>query len=239
MALTGDVYSNDSSSDSEGTVEMEEKQHPKNYPAAAAAAAYNDAVHEEDDTNTNEHNYLTESKLQQHNNQQIDSESATNTYNDEKEAAASSAGAGLLFGFSGLLLGGPIFGTIAGVSAAIVASNHRGRAGDNARAVGDFAVTTGSMVGEVARDVNKKHGILNQIQNSFASGWRKVRQFDEDHHASEKVKETMSNVSDKVVGFEREHHFFENMLEGILNGVQFLLEKVRGATENNKRNECA
>mmetsp|Transcript_15852 Transcript_15852/g.24467 ORF Transcript_15852/g.24467 Transcript_15852/m.24467 type:complete len:225 (+) Transcript_15852:101-775(+) len=224
MALTGDVYANEDSSSEEEAAVME------NNPSAEAeilAAAADD----DNDGNIKENIKFTASRLKKHD-EQMESDSTSQQNTEEKDAAVSSAGAGLLFGLSGLILGGPVLGTIAGVSAAVVASNDQGPAGDNARAAGTFAITTGSKVGDAARDVNEKHGILDWIQNVLSSGWGKVRQFDDEHHTSETVKETMSTVSDKVVGFEREHHLFENMLEGIQSGVQFLLEKVKGANKN-------
>lgn len=240
MALTGDVYAKDSSS--EGTEKMEEKQQSKDTSAAASdESPIVAAAADDDNSDIDEHVKLTETILKEHNEQMDNIESSSSTsqhiITDEREAAVSSAGAGLLFGFSGLLLGGPILGTIAGVSAAIVASNDHGPVGNNARAAGNFAMSTGSKVGEVARDVDEKHGIIERIQHAWAEGWGKVKQFDEEHHTSESIKETMSNVSDKVVGFEKEHHFFENLLEGIHKGVQFLLEKVKNATTENDKSE--
>ncbi len=212
MALTGDVYADDGSSEEAGAMDQ------NNLPAET------DVV--DDDRNKNENAEFTASRLKEHD-EQVGNESISQKNSEETETAVSSAGAGLLFGLSGLVLGGPILGTIAGVSAAVVASNDHGPAGDNARAAGSFAITTSSKVGDVARDVNEKHGILDWIQKVLSSGWGKVRQFDNEHHTSESVKETMSTVSDKVVEFEREHHLFENMLEGIQSGVQFLLDKVK------------
>jgi len=223
MALTGDVYANEDSSSEEEAAVME-----SNSSAAAEILA---AAADDNDGNINENIKFTASRLKEHD-EQMENDSTSQHNTEEKDAAVSSAGAGLLFGLSGLILGGPVLGTIAGVGAAVVASNDQGPAGDNARAAGTFAITTGSKVGDVARDVNEKHGILDWIQNVLSSGWGKVRQFDDEHHTSETVKETMSTVSDKVVGFEREHHLFENMLEGIQSGVQFLLEKVKGTNKN-------
>ena len=239
MALTGDVYAKDSSS--EGTEKMEEKQQSKDTSAAASDESPIVAVADDDNSDIDEHVKLTETILKEHNEQMDNIESSSSTsqhiITDEREAAVSSAGAGLLFGFSGLLLGGPILGTIAGVSAAIVASNDHGPVGNNARAAGNFTMETGSKVGDFAREVDEKHGIIEQIQHAWAEGWGKVKQFDEEHHTSESIKETMSNVSDKVVGFEKEHHFFENLLGGIQKGVQFLLEKVKSATSENDKDE--
>mmetsp|Transcript_19979 Transcript_19979/g.31183 ORF Transcript_19979/g.31183 Transcript_19979/m.31183 type:complete len:223 (-) Transcript_19979:174-842(-) len=222
MALTGDVYANNNDSLSE----EEELAAVDNNNLSAAADVDNDG-------NKNEKIEFTASRLKEHD-QQMGNESTSqqNADENENETAVSSAGAGLLFGLSGLVLGGPVVGTIAGVSAAVVASNDHGPAGDNARAAGSFAITTGSKVGDVARDVNEKHGILDWIQKVLLSGWGKVRQFDDEHHTSESVKKTVSTVSDKVVEFEREHHLFENMLEGIQSGVQFLLDKVKAANKN-------
>lgn len=226
MALTGDVYSNNyPSSEEEETTVMENN----NLSAEAEAEVPADADNNNDDIHENIE--FTASRLKEHD-EQMKSEAIPQQNSGENETAASSAGAGLLFGLSGLIIGGPVVGTIAGVSAAVVASNDDGPAGDNARAAGSFAITTGSKVGDVARDVNEKHGILDWIQNVFSTGWGKVQKFDEEHHTSETVKETMSTVSDKVVGFEREHHLFQNMLEGIQSGVQFLLEKVKAGNKS-------
>lgn len=216
MALTGDVYADNDSSNEVAATDINN-----------LSAATDDA---DNDRNKNDNTEFTASRLKEHD-EQMGNESSSQQNSDETETAVSSAGAGLLFGLSGLVLGGPVLGTIAGVSAAVVASNDQGPAGDNARAAGSFAITTGSKVGDVARDVNEKHGILDWIQKVLLSGWGKVRQFDDEHHTSESVKETMSNVSDKVVEFEREHHLFENMLEGIQSGVEFLLDKVKAANK--------
>lgn len=217
MALTGDVYADEDSSKEAAVMD---------YSSLSAAADTCSDV-----GNKNKNIEFTASRLKEHD-EQMGNESTSQQNSDETETAVSSAGAGLLFGLSGLVLGGPVLGTIAGVSAAVVASNDHGPAGDNARAAGSFAITTGSKVGDVARDVNEKHGILDWIQKVLLSGWGKVRQFDDEHHTSESVKETMSNVSDKVVEFEREHHLVENILDGIQSGVQFLLDKVKAANKN-------
>ena len=47
----------------------------------------------------------------------------------------------------------------------------------------------------------------------------------------------MSNVGEKSVNFEREHHVMENALEGIKNGVDFLLNKVRETKGNRDKND--
>ncbi len=167
MALTGDVYADDDSSKEEATA-------MDNNHLSAATDVDNDG-------NKSENIEFNASRLKEHD-EQMGNETISQQNSEETETAVSSAGAGLLFGLSGLVLGGPALGTIAGVSAAVVASNDQGPAGDNARAAGSFAITTGSKVGDVARDVNEKHGILDWIQKVVSPGWGKVGQFDDEHH---------------------------------------------------------
>jgi hypothetical protein len=149
---------------------------------------------------------------------------------DGDSDAKTEVGAGLLFGLSGLLLGGPIFGIFTGVIAAVVASKDEGPAGDVARSTGAFAITTSSMVGEAAKDANEKHGILEKIKNAVAFGWRRAQQFDEEHKIGDKTKETIEGVKQKTVEFEREHHLMQTILEGVQGGVGYLLDKLKGAT---------
>merc|ERR1712194_248231 len=136
-------------------------------------------------------------------------------------------GAGLLFGFSGLVLGGPVLAILGGVGATYIASKDEGPIGDAARASGDFAVTTGSKVGKAAKEANEKHDFVDKIKSAFACGWSKWQHFDKEHKATEKVKDTTSNAGEKTVEFERKHHVMENILGGIQNGAKFLLKKVR------------
>jgi len=154
----------------------------------------------------------------------------SNTKCADKAEIPSEVGAGLLFGVSGLVLGGPILAILGGVGAAYVASKDEGPVGDAARASGSFAVETGSKVGEAAKEANEKHDLTDKIKCAFACVWSKVQHFDKEHKATEKVKETMNNVGEKSVEFERKHHVMEKMLAGIKNGVDFLLNKVREAT---------
>jgi hypothetical protein len=187
---------------------------------------------------------LNETKLEEHNKNigeeiQACSRPGNEANEDaETEAGSTEVGAGVLFGVSGLLLGGPILGLLTGAGAALLASNDEGPVGEAARASGDFAVTTGAKVGEAAKEANEKHGVLDKIKEVFAAGWGKVQQFDEEHKASEKVKETVSGVTEKTVEFERNHHIVENALQGIQNGVNFLLEKLRGARTSTGTESC-
>jgi hypothetical protein len=181
---------------------------------------------EEEDTINN----LNASNLEEHDKNTGTRECENRSNEDGDSETKTQVGAGLLFGISGLILGGPICGILAGVGAAVVASKDEGTAGDVARSTGAFAVTTGSLVGEAARDVNEKHGILEKIKNAFACGWSRVQKFEEEHKIGEKAKETIDDVKQKTVEFEQEHHLMQNILEGVQNGVNFLLDKLKGAT---------
>jgi len=137
---------------------------------------------------------------------------------------------------AGLFLGGPVLGAITGASAYYVASNNDGPIGDAARNSGDWAAKTGAKIGETVREADERHNIFDRVQNFFSNGWQKVCQFDQEHKASERVKETVSEVGAKTIEFERDHHFMENILVGIQKGIDFLLEKLKGATNNENSN---
>mmetsp|Transcript_10613 Transcript_10613/g.23457 ORF Transcript_10613/g.23457 Transcript_10613/m.23457 type:complete len:229 (+) Transcript_10613:150-836(+) len=211
MALTG--YTDDCSSDDgnaeRSKIEPREKRECVEQEGSSAGVEYSGL----NTSNLEEHNKNMGEEIQE-----CPSETKTEV------------GAGVLFGLSGLFLGGPILALLAGVGATIVASKDEGPVGDVARATGEFAVTTGSKVGEAAKEANEKHGILDKIKNAFTSGWSKVQQYDEEHKIGEKTKETMSDAKQKTVEFEQKHHVMENILEGIQNGVNFLLEKLRDTT---------
>ena len=91
-------------------------------------------------------------------------------------------------------------------------------------------------MGETVREADERHNIFNRVQNFFSYGWQKVCQLDEEHRASERVKETVSEVGAKTIEFERKHHVMENVLVGIQKGIDFLLEKLKGATSNENSN---
>lgn len=212
MVLTGHDDGSSSDNDDYVRVEPEEKTEP-----TTAGIALNAAKLEE-------HNKITDEEVKELNNLPRNAESA------EKTEVPSQVGAGLLFGLSGLLLGGPVLALLGGAGATYVASKDEGPIGDAARASGDFAIETGSKVGEAAKEANEKHGFIDKIKSAFTYGWSKVQHFDEEHKATEKVKETMSNAGEKTVEFERKHHVMENFLGGIQSGVNFLLDKVKDAT---------
>lgn len=147
---------------------------------------------------------------------------------DASEARTSVAGAGVLLGLSGLLLGGPLLGLLAGAGGAYAASEVDGPAGDAARAAGDVAAATG----EAAREANERHGALDKIREALAAGWRRAKELNEEHGVGERAKEAANNVREKSIEFEQNHHVAENVLKGIQNGIDFLLGKVREVTSD-------
>mmetsp|Transcript_23603 Transcript_23603/g.49832 ORF Transcript_23603/g.49832 Transcript_23603/m.49832 type:complete len:235 (-) Transcript_23603:308-1012(-) len=226
MALTGDI--DDSSS--EGSIEIHqrtkgvgakiEKLLPQNQEPEIELSGF--SAEDENDQKLG----LTE--VLNHHGEQDQQE------NDVANATPSpQLGAGLLATLAGLLLGGPILGALAGASAAYVATKDEGPVGNAARASGEWAVSTGAKVGEAAKEANERHGIIDRLKEAFSSGWGRVRQFDEEHRTSERAKETLSEISERTVEFEKKHHVVENVLEGIQNGVKFLLNKLRGVTGEN------
>lgn len=139
-------------------------------------------------------------------------------------------GAGLLFGIPGLIVGGPILGLLLGVGAAVVAKQDDGPAGDGARKAGAFAIETSSVVGEKAREVNERHGIIDKIKIGWEHIWKRVVQFDEDHKIGESTKAVVEDVKQKTVEFENEHHWGQQILDGVQNGVMFLRDKLNDVT---------
>ncbi|KAL3773679.1 hypothetical protein ACHAWO_010118 [Cyclotella atomus] len=173
---------------------------------------------------------LTAAVLAEHNDAINNQDESNAELQNEGDATSSQVGAGVLAGVTGLFLGGPILGAVTGASAYYVATSNDGPVGDAARSTGDWAVKTGAKVTEAAKEADEQHHILDKVGSFFSKGWQKVCQFDEEHRASERVKETMSEVGQKTVEFERNHHVFENILIGIRNGIDYLLEKLTGAT---------
>lgn len=175
---------------------------------------------------------LTEAAVAEHNEATDTPSEQNNVVQNEDDCRSSSVGAGVLAGVTGLFIGGPILGALTGASAYYIATNNDGPVGDAARSSGVWAAQTGAKVTEAAREADEQHHILDKVGNFFSKGWQKVCQFDEEHRASERVKETMSEVGAKTVEFERNHHIVENILVGIRNGIDYLLEKLTGATHD-------
>jgi len=213
MALTG--YAEDASSDDEARVESSQEKN-----RGLELNPFNLKKH---DTSMGE-------EVQESNHPSKEDESETKT------EVPSQVGAGLLFGFSGLLLGGPILALLAGVGATCLAASDEGPAGEAARASGDAAITAGAKAGEAAKEANEKHHILDKIKNAFNCGWVKVQQFDEEHKATERAKEAVGGVAQKTVELEQKHHVMENLLQGLQNGVNFLLVKLKETTDGSCNN---
>lgn len=154
--------------------------------------------------------------------------------NDVDSETKTQVGAGLLFGIPGLIVGGPILGLLLGVGAAVVAKQDDGPAGDGARKAGAFAIETSSVVGEKAREVNERHGIMDKIKIGWEHIWKRVVQFDEEHKIGESTKAVVEDVKQKTVEFENEHHWGQQILDGVQNGVMFLRDKLNDVT--NKSN---
>lgn len=89
---------------------------------------------------------------------------------------------------------------------------------------------------EAAKEADERHNVFDKFSSFFTHGWSKICQFDEKHRASERVKETVSEVGARTMEFEKQHHVMENILEGIKGGIDFLLQKLKGATGNNDSN---
>lgn len=186
-----------------------------------------------------------------------------------EEEKKTMAGAGLLFGLSGLLVGGPLCGLLAGGGAVAAADpNVKNHVGDAARASGALAIRAGEKAGEKAKEAGEKAreadrelGILERIRGAFAGVGSRVKEFDEEHRVSAKVGDTMSDVGARVgdtmsevgakvgetmsevgsrtVEFEKKHRFVESILGGLQNGIDYLVDRLRAATAGDADACCA
>ena len=86
---------------------------------------------------------------------------------------------------------------------------------------GAFAIKISSVVGEKAREVNEKHGILDKIMIVWGHVWRKVQQFDKEHKIGEKAKEVVGDGKQKTVEFENEHHWGKMSLNEFIKASIF------------------
>lgn len=118
----------------------------------------------------------------------------------------------------------PVLGTIAFISGFLVARDDTdGEAGNVARNAGTFAIDTGSTIGQAAKEVNEKHGILDTIKGA----WANLKKYDEEKELSKKTMETASQVKDKTMEFEQKHHVMENILQSLQKFSTNMLEKLQ------------
>ena len=184
---------------------------------------------------------LTPANLEEHNKDTATSGEDTTTEADESEVQTG-VGAGVLFAVPGLIVGGPLLGILSGISAFFVATkDHESPAGDVARNAGKFAVETGSNVGEVAKDLDQEHHIMDKIKESWSNLTSKVQQIDEENKISEKVSVKASVVKEKAVAFEQRHHFglismvaIMKTAETIQTFANNIIEKLKGEDESSE-----
>jgi len=192
---------------------------------------------------------LTSGNLEKH--KDTSDDKGTTTESDED--VQTGVGAGVLFAVPGLIVGGPLLGLLSGVSAFFVATkDHESPAGDVARNAGKFAVETSSNVGQVAKEVDQEHHIMDKIKEGWSNLTSKVQQIDEENKISEKVSmkasvakekavETASVVKEKAVVFEQKHHFglismvaIMKTAETIQTFANNIIEKMKGGDESSE-----
>lgn len=110
--------------------------------------------------------------------------------------------AGIAGGVVGLMFGGVVGGVVAGGTAAYVAKNRPGIAGDAARAVGDVALVATDKV----REVNEKHQIVNKTRRVVDRAWTKAREADQRHlNVVGRSAHVVTGTAQRLANLEREH----------------------------------
>merc|ERR1712071_474786 len=94
-------------------------------------------------------------------------------------------GAAAVGALVGLALGGTRTGLLAslGLGAAAMTT---GTAGDTARAVGSVGVEAGKKM----KEIDEKHGIVENTKTAASQAWNKAKELDEKHQIVNKTKET-------------------------------------------------
>lgn len=144
---------------------------------------------------------------------------SSETTADQTNIPVAAATAG---GVVGLLVGGPIFGLVAGIGAGYAATTE-GPSGDIARAAGDVAIS----VGESARQINEKHHVTDKVQESIKVIVDKAYEANEKHRIVSRVSRFFQFLGEKFVEFEGRTHLVENLLKAIASGAIFLVEKLK------------
>jgi hypothetical protein len=123
---------------------------------------------------------------------------------------------------AGLAIAGPLIGIVGGVAAATVATRET-KAGDIARASGDAVLT----VGDRAKDLDQKHGILDKTKKGMGSVVDKAKEMDEKHNIVDKTKRGVGNTYQNVRKFEEKHAIMERAGEGLMKGFNFVSNKLK------------
>lgn len=123
---------------------------------------------------------------------EIDSSSVNQTRQDSSASNAKPSdkllgAAAIAGGVAGLVIAGPIVGVVGAVGAAALATQNN-KAGEVARASGDAVIATG----ERAKQIDKKHDVVNKTKKAAENLVQKTKDFEQKHHLGAKAGKSMT-----------------------------------------------
>eukprot|EP01083_Nonionella_stella_P202983 741019_1 len=151
-------------------------------------------------------------------------------------------GAAVVGGVAGLVIAGPILGIVGAVGAGVLATQSN-KAGDVARASGEFVVAAGDRAKKIdeehhivdktksatksalesAKKFDEKHHVVDKTKSATKSALESAKKFDEKHHVVDKTKSATKSALESAKKFDEKHHVGEKMS----NGLKGLADKIR------------
>jgi hypothetical protein len=144
---------------------------------------------------------------------------------DERELQQNKmVGAGVIGGIVGLLVGGPLFGIIAGFYAAY-STKQEGAAGDVARAMGEVALEAK----QKAQDIDEKHHLMEKGKQMANDAWEKAKQIDREHGVVEKTGKFLLWSLRAMEKQNQKHRFLERIMNATGVFLAFVFTKIQQA----------
>lgn len=126
-------------------------------------------------------------------------------------------------GVAGLAISGPIVGLVGAVGVGALAATQSNIGGDVARASGDVVIAAG----ERAKEINKKHGIVEKTKRAAKGLVEKGKELDNKHQICTKTKNEVEKVVNKTKKFEEKHKIGEKAGNTMTKGLQIVSKTLK------------
>mmetsp|Transcript_3366 Transcript_3366/g.4964 ORF Transcript_3366/g.4964 Transcript_3366/m.4964 type:complete len:205 (+) Transcript_3366:146-760(+) len=153
---------------------------------------------------------------------------------DDKMRDSVIGGAAIAGGVAGLAVCGPALGLVGAVGAGVLATQSN-KAGDVARASGEFVVAAGDRAKKIdeeyhivdktksatknalqsAKKFDEKHHVVDKTKSATKSALQSAKKFDEKHHVVDKTKSATKSALQSAKKFDEKHHVGEKMSNGL------------------------
>lgn len=137
---------------------------------------------------------------------------------DEKEMMVA---AGVAAGTMGCLIGGPLLACLVGFGAAHYTKKD-GACGDSARALGQVAL----MARDKAREVNRKHDLVEKGKQVAEEAWDKAKDMDRRHNLLDRTKEFLSASFAALKEANHKYNILERATEAVGKTLTLVATKV-------------